>query len=404
MNEPGRTPLVRPRFLKWSIVVFTLLVPFVVHSGWDYLETRRLAAAIAQIQARHEPVSVYEFEESADPKGEAADAARYYRAAGALVHRYAGVQSGPAIDEALRLMDRAATLDFKGFSQGSANISELIEVDTLASQRTQRLVGAGRGNEAAASIHSKLRFARALTYFPAIRYAAYRDFETDIVGVLTLAGRGAVDATALATIAAGLRDLDDDNRLKSFLLRERAYLLKQGLTYERASFFLRPWMMRHFTDRVEMLARLVESSQWPWPKRLDGADIAHASTGRDSDVATRDRVMWREVDRSRFDGMARTLAMVHAARVAVAVALYRLDRASLPATLDDLIPAYLASLPIDPYSGKPVLLAIESGGYVAYSVGPNRRDDHGRLASATPRPIGTRVPFDGDLGIRIQHP
>ena len=50
------TPLVRPRFLKASVVVFVLLLPFVILEAWDYVETRRLATSIAKMRERHEPV------------------------------------------------------------------------------------------------------------------------------------------------------------------------------------------------------------------------------------------------------------------------------------------------------------------------------------------------------------
>src|SRR2546427_164633 len=38
----------------------------------------------------------------------------------------------------------------------------------------------------------------------------------------------------------------------------------------------------------------------------------------------------------------------------LAIRLYQHDRGSLPPRLDDLIPAYLSTLPLDPYSGRPL--------------------------------------------------
>jgi hypothetical protein len=49
-------PLVRPRFLKWSVVVFVLLIPFVVHAVWDYVTVRRLHTVISRIKERGEPL------------------------------------------------------------------------------------------------------------------------------------------------------------------------------------------------------------------------------------------------------------------------------------------------------------------------------------------------------------
>ena len=45
MISDARVPLIRPPFLKWSIVVFLLLTPFAVYSLCDYVEMRRLRAA-----------------------------------------------------------------------------------------------------------------------------------------------------------------------------------------------------------------------------------------------------------------------------------------------------------------------------------------------------------------------
>lgn len=46
---------------------------------------------------------------------------------------------------------------------------------------------------------------------------------------------------------------------------------------------------------------------------------------------------------------------------AAALAAYRLDRKRWPAALEDLVPDYLASVPVDPFSGAPLLYSPESG-------------------------------------------
>src|SRR5262249_46682796 len=158
----------------------------------------------------------------------------------------------------------------------------------------------------------------------------------------------------------GLQEGDQDDGLRKFLLRERAFLLSRGPDYRRSYFFLRPLAMRQFTDRLENLASLIEASRWPWPRRLDAPKQV-------SEWSDRQRDTWRLIDESRFDGAARTLAMLRAARVVVAVARYRLDHSRLPQTLNDLVPPYLSLAPIDPYTGKAMLLAIERDAYVGYS-------------------------------------
>jgi hypothetical protein len=85
---------------------------------------------------------------------------------------------------------------------------------------------------------------------------------------------------------------------------------------------------------------------------------------------------------------------------------YRLAHGGvLPARVEDVVPAQLDALPIDPFSGKPLRFVAEERGYVMYSFGRNLRDDSGQLPTrstfAWPTP-GAPTPAN-DLGIRITH-
>jgi hypothetical protein len=67
--------------------------------------------------------------------------------------------------------------------------------------------------------------------------------------------------------------------------------------------------------------------------------------------------------------------------LAAAVELYRLDHDAAPRSLDQLVPKYIESIPIDPFTGKPMRyrpLADEGGGAI-YSLGPDREDDRMRI-------------------------
>jgi hypothetical protein len=52
---------------------------------------------------------------------------------------------------------------------------------------------------------------------------------------------------------------------------------------------------------------------------------------------------------------------LRAARLATAFALYQVDHGRPPAQLDELVPAYLTSMPLDPYSGQPFHYRISRG-------------------------------------------
>ena len=74
---------------------------------------------------------------------------------------------------------------------------------------------------------------------------------------------------------------------------------------------------------------------------------------------------------------ATAMALLSAARTATAVERYRLAKGALPEKLDDLVPKFIASIPSDPFDGKPLRYARRPVGYVVYSVGPNLKDDGG---------------------------
>jgi hypothetical protein len=86
----------------------------------------------------------------------------------------------------------------------------------------------------------------------------------------------------------------------------------------------------------------------------------------------------------------------HNVQVAFALAGYRADTGRYPAKLDELAPKYLATVPGDLFSGKPLIYRPTENGYLFYSVGVNGKDDGGRTADDDP-------PGD-DLGVRMPLP
>jgi hypothetical protein len=82
--------------------------------------------------------------------------------------------------------------------------------------------------------------------------------------------------------------------------------------------------------------------------------------------------------------------------IAFALAAYRSDNHRYPPRLDDLAPKYLAAIPADLFSGKPLIYRPTENGYLFYSVGVNGKDDGGRFYDDDP-------PGD-DLGVRMPLP
>jgi hypothetical protein len=85
--------------------------------------------------------------------------------------------------------------------------------------------------------------------------------------------------------------------------------------------------------------------------------------------------------------------------VALAVERYRRAQQRWPATLAELVPAYMPAVPIDPYSGSPLLYKVFADGVAVYSVSRNGVDDGGIRIS----PAHFHEP-DSDLGVRLWDP
>jgi hypothetical protein len=75
-------------------------------------------------------------------------------------------------------------------------------------------------------------------------------------------------------------------------------------------------------------------------------------------------------------------ARLRAARTALAIERYRLKLGSLPPDLNALVPEYLASVPLDPFTGEAIKYGQLAKGYVVYSVGNDLSDDGGRERTA----------------------
>ena len=93
----------------------------------------------------------------------------------------------------------------------------------------------------------------------------------------------------------------------------------------------------------------------------------------------------------------RSQAVHRAAAVAVAATRYRIEKGSLPKSLDDLVPAYLSLAPADPFvAGAPLRFKKTEEALIIYSVGPDGEDDGGPLLPGTEPAAG-----NDDVGLRL---
>ena len=81
--------------------------------------------------------------------------------------------------------------------------------------------------------------------------------------------------------------------------------------------------------------------------------------------------------------IAATQTILRSLATACAVERYRMAHGRLPATLENLVPAFLLSVPTDPLTGKPLCYKpSESSSYLIYGTGWDQTDNAGSSVSA----------------------
>ena len=162
---------------------------------------------------------------------------------------------------------------------------------------------------------------------------------------------------------------------------------------------------------VEMYEKAIEIGRQPWPGRLDATAAflqqhprALPSADRGSWLSTLRRP-WQgnlaanELERA-VTNTAEATALARSSTIALALARHRRDRGSLPQRLEQLTPAFLPSLPVDPYSGRAFHYAPAGNAFKVYSVGANRKDDGGTWDLASDLKLSRRG-NPADIGVAV---
>jgi hypothetical protein len=431
------------------------------HTLWDYGEARSLKFAMKtrapDYGASRPPAS----------PGTGRDAAAYFLAAGILAARspagLAAIDNGrDALREAtvsaealervgailqgeaetFRLLERAAELDFTGFGSARANLFDLLHAKRLASLRALHAAATGDTDAAVRSLLTELSLegsARSpMSALTLDRWLLnWRSWTVD--DICTVLNRTAPSEAALERLADALAEADEDTRIAHFFEQARdrliaAYLRRLGPydgSFADAGLFgdgllsgrpglaariARPLVARDLRVRLRQYAALTVAAASPWPGRLDAILAAGAPTrsirsmlgplagliypGADW-VNDEPRVQRLQLQIATVD-----MALIRAARLVVAIERHRRDNAGqIPETLTALVPRYLETLPVDPFSGEPMRYASIAAGYVVYGVGTNGQDDGGAEVDAPPIQKGARYSEarrTGDVGLSIR--
>ena len=91
------------------------------------------------------------------------------------------------------------------------------------------------------------------------------------------------------------------------------------------------------------------------------------------------------------------MARLRCTATSLAVERYRKAHdGQYPDSLAALVPDFMASVPLDPFDGKPLRYLKQPVGYRIYSLGPDRDDDQGR------GPGNVRPNEDYDISVTIE--
>jgi hypothetical protein len=89
----------------------------------------------------------------------------------------------------------------------------------------------------------------------------------------------------------------------------------------------------------------------------------------------------------------RVRAQLRLTAVGLAAERYRQAHGRWPRALDELVPEYLAAVPLDPFNGQPLKLSKHDQGIVIYSVGADGVDNGGAINAANPNVAGSDIGF-----------
>jgi hypothetical protein len=436
------------------IVIVFILLPLAIHAVWDQLESTLLARAIRDLRGRGEPVNVAA-RRAALPTSEQRQSAALYAAAADLVRHLArddgyrmtrkdveNPATDPRLDAAelqaylsraqpaLDLLASATPLDFNGFGSIAPelheNQSSLEGLSAVNNLQADILSAEGEGERAADVLVRSARLQRTLTIVFYRSLARARLFGS----LRLLLGRASPSDAALQRLQAAIETWPDDDGLYSELQTERAELLGaywphpadgswalrpqqafrggagQTITFVAVRPVLTHAMRRQFGPFEEALAVARE----PWPAKLDSARALAQKYDVDLTRPPSNRGLVRQIADPSFGvwqlayalpPAGSNLAMRRTSIAALAIERFRRANAGQPPrSLEDLVPAYLAAVPLDPFDGNPLKYKADAGGYVIYSVDRNRADDGGVLYGHGTG-VAVRAPERVDLGIRV---
>lgn len=432
------------------VLIAMALLAFLILA--DYLAERQLGNEIIKISRADEPITFLDLQSDLDKSSTGADAAAYYQEAlssippsdlenlkkvntfyrksiiSLPVNQFPGEinekisQNLAQLQPVFEKFDKAAALPLsrfdigieQGMQVGRTRLNRVQAAVFLLSLRTLHLILQGENETAVDSVITTLKLTRVLDSYPTtILHTAKSLLAANACqDIHLLLEHTQPSEKSLTKLQDALSQTIPPNMLERMFFAERAYQLEMArnlLPADIASRFLQDkvpplperlslpssrWgrirVRRASVRYLRDMARLIAVARYPWPQPLDAtAAYVPLPTERPAGLLSTGAVFIRLT--------AETLAFARCTVLAIAVERYQRRQGRLPAALDDLCPAYIDSLPSDPFTGKELLFTSDGGSYVVYSVGTNRSDDGGSIQRT-----GEDTLLDFGLQIRLK--
>ncbi len=403
--------------------------------AWDRVEAHWLVSAVAAIAARGEPIDLSEREQP-PPTPQHEEAARLYAEAaqraremtqqdGKLTRtdvdgapgrvNVAEIESTFRKDApALQLLDRAAPLPFAGFGEAIdgpewSSAQGLQSLRALACLRADLLAYRGDGDAAAASLAAAVRVQRTLRELFYVNVIAVRQ----IGSLRILLRHSSPSGRALETLQGAFAETPDDDLIERDLQLRRALLIESrgdsmGDSGQPAAavFVFHPFLVRSLRVQIEQYSEVLLASRAPWPDKLGILSaLAEAQIRRDGRTSLGRVIFGPPVNIAALSAAPAIAGMRLASRrlalTKLAIERYRrVHNGEPPAGLAALVPAFMSVVPLDPFSGRPLVYKASRVDYLLYSLDVNRKDDGGEIygiGSLNPMP----APRVRDFGIRV---
>ena len=413
-------------------IVISLLLVIVGYVSWAKVESVRLSRAIAEIEARGEPVD-YGYWYAKQVTAEQRESARLYgQAAEYAVEAESGQQyrayqidvdlaSGPLLTladitasyrpdaPAMQLLDRATPMDFTEFGEDDRDLFDnQVPLQALGAQaclRADVLAARGDADGAVAALVPCLRLQRTLLGIYRAQQAAR------LLGSFRVLLRHTSPSDAsLATLQENLASWPEEDGAVRALLQQRVRFLSyadapaRGFGEFMLSALGRPFLTNLTRRRVESFDDALAIVRLPPEQRREAIAAA-----RRAPPPMRRGFIGQFLAPQVYIGLGYNTGSqdLAARRIIVAVLAVeryrRAHRGTPPQSLNELVPAFLPSVPEDPHQpGQPIVYRRDSDAYVIYSVDANRKDDGGEFyghGAAVTKHVGPQSPRD--LGIRV---